>query len=326
MTKMGDSLQETFIQKERNKTLKEGDMYKFIVASLKGVSQIMLIENSLTGILILVAITIASPFLGVITLLSVMIGTIVAIISGANQQAIQAGLFGYNSALTGLALAVFLVGPYDWIIALFGAAVVSILTAAFMQSMKAMEIPILTLPFVIITWFLLLTSYKLKIFELSPSLVSDNLTNITLDFSGPIHWIDGFVLNIAQIFFLDNFISGILLFIALFIAGWRYGLYAVIASITALLTAFILGGEHSLISLGLYGYNAILTIIAVSIVFKEKENLFALYSGIIGASLTIIITASLTIWLFPLGLPALTMAFILSTWLFLAARKVMPNL
>src|SRR5699024_5449015 len=113
---------------------------------------------------------------------------------------------------------------------------------------------------------------------------------------------------------------------ALFLAGWKYGVYAVIATITALLTAYLLGGEHSLISLGLYGYNAILTIIAISIVFTDRHNVFALYSGIMGASLTIIITASLTVWLVPFGLPALTMAFILSSWLFIAARKVMPNL
>lgn len=99
-----------------------------------------------------------------------------------------------------------------------------------------------------------------------------------------------------------------------------------IACAVALLTALILGGEHSVISLGLYGYNAILTIIAVSIVFKEIENRYALFSGMIGAGLTILITASLSIWLVPFGLPALTMAFVLSTWIFLAARKVMPKL
>src|SRR5699024_3598483 len=115
------------------------------------------------------------PFLGMITLVSVMIGTLIAKVSGANIEAVQAGLFGYNSALTGLALALFLIEPYNWIIALLGAAIVSILTAALMQFMKETEIPILTLPFVIITWFLLLTSYKLNIFQLSPSLVSGNL-------------------------------------------------------------------------------------------------------------------------------------------------------
>lgn len=308
------------------KSFREGDVYQFMVASLKGISQIVLIENVITGIIILVAITVASYYLGMITLASVLIGTFVAKIGGADKQAINAGLYGYNSALTGLALALFLTAPYNWIIALIGAAITAILTGAVMHFIKRTEIPILTFPFVIITWFMLLISYKLEAFQLSSTLAPGTLSNWTLIIPGEMEWINGFILSIAQIFFLDNIFSGILLFIALFWAGWRYGVYAMMASGFALLTAFILGGEHSLISLGLYGYNAILTIIAVSIVFKEVENRYAIISGIVGAGLTILITASLSSWLIPFGLPALTMAFVLSTWIFLAARKVMPKL
>lgn len=312
------------MQKRNKKFLKEGELFPFLLASIKGISQIMLIENAITGIIILLAITLASPFLGSITFISVMIGTLIAKIGGADKQAVNAGLFGYNSALTGLALSLFLDGPYNWIIALIGAAIVSILTAALMHFIKGIDIPILTFPFVIITWFMLLITYKLETFQLNPILAPEILSNVTVDFSGEINWLGGFVLGIAQIFFLDNIYSGILLFIALFWAGWRFGVYAIIGSAIALLTASLFGGEQSLISLGLYGYNAILTIIAVSIVFKESDNRFALYSGMIGASLTILITASLSVWLLPFGLPALTMAFVLGTWIFLGARKVMP--
>lgn len=315
-----------FIQDHEANLFRKGDVYQFIIASVKGISQIVLIENVITGLIILAAITVASFFLGMITFLSVVIGTLVAIIGGADQKAIHSGLFGYNSALTGLALALFLTGPYNWIIALIGAGLASIVTASLMHMIKRTTIPILTFPFVIITWFMLLISYKLDAFQLSSSLAPGTLSNWTLVISGDVDVVTGFVLGIAQIFFLDNILSGILLFIALFWAGWRFGIYAIIASAFALLTAFLLGAEHDLISLGLYGYNAILTIIAVSIIFKENENRFAFISGLVGAGLTILITASLSTWLVPYGLPALTMAFVLSSWIFLGARKVMPNL
>ncbi len=315
-----------FIQDHEANLFRKGDVYQFIIASVKGISQIVLIENVITGLIILAAITVASFFLGMITFLSVVIGTLVAIIGGADKKAIHSGLFGYNSALTGLALALFLTGPYNWIIALIGAGLASIVTAALMHMIKRTTIPILTFPFVIITWFMLLISYKLDVFQLSSSLAPGTLSNWTLVISGDVDVVTGFVLGIAQIFFLDNILSGILLFIALFWAGWRFGIYAIIASAFALLTAFLLGAEHDLISLGLYGYNAILTIIAVSIIFKENENRFAFISGLVGAGLTILITASLSTWLVPYGLPALTMAFVLSSWIFLGARKVMPNL
>ena len=72
------------------------------------------------------------------------------------NRRINQGLFGYNSVLTGMALALFLSGPYMWIIALVGSAVAAIFTATMMHFMQKTEIPILTFPFIVLTWFILL--------------------------------------------------------------------------------------------------------------------------------------------------------------------------
>ena len=111
-----------------------------------------------------------------------------------------------------------------------------------------------------------------------------------------------------------------------FWAGKKIGFYAVIGNLVAVISAYYLGGEHTLIALGLYGYNAILTIIAVSTVFNNEHNRFTLLSGIFAACLTVPIAAGLSTFLLPYGLPALTMPFVLCTWLILGARKIMPNL
>ena len=198
-----------------------------------------------------------------------VIGTLVGKIGGADENSINQGLLGYNSVLTGMALALFLSGPYMWIVALVGAAVAAICTATIMHFMKKTEIPILTFPFIITTWFILLSSYKLKGIQLSSSLVPQDLTNWKLNIAGKIDLLDGLFRGIGQVFFLDNVISGIIIFIAVFWAGRKLGLYAVIGNVAAVIIAYALGGEHSLIVLGLYGYNAILTIIAVSAVFRK---------------------------------------------------------
>ena len=104
------------------------------------------------------------------------------------------------------------------------------------------------------------------------------------------------------------------------------GIYAIIGNAVAFLTAIALGGEHVLIMLGLYGYNAILTILAVSAVFTTKENHLSPITGIVAACISVPVTASVSILLLPYGLPALTMPFVLSTWLILGARKFLPNL
>jgi urea transporter len=48
------------------------------------------------------------------------------------------------------------------------------------------------------------------------------------------------------------------------LAGRKIGLYAVIGNVVAVIIAYFLGGEHSLIASGFYDYNSILTIIAIS--------------------------------------------------------------
>ena len=155
------------METDKRTSFMDGKFMTFITTSLKGISQVILIENAITGLLILIAITIESYYLGIIALLSAIIGTLVGKFGGVAEQTINQGLLGYNSVLTGMALASFLSGPYMWIIALVGSAIAAIFTATMLHFMKKTEIPILTFPFIILTWFILLASYKLKVIKLS---------------------------------------------------------------------------------------------------------------------------------------------------------------
>ena len=93
---------------DKRTSLMDGGFLTFIAASLKGISQVILIENAITGLLILIAITIESYYLGIIALLSAIIGTLVAKFGGADEHTINQGLLGYNSVLTGMALVIIL--------------------------------------------------------------------------------------------------------------------------------------------------------------------------------------------------------------------------
>ncbi|PIC99569.1 MULTISPECIES: urea transporter [unclassified Sporosarcina] len=311
---------------QKMQMIKEGSFTTFLKESIKGISQIIYIENTITGLLILLAITVSSLSLGIIALLSAMIGTLVAKIGGADQTLVSKGLMSYNSVLTGLVLQTFLTGPTAWIVALVGAAVTAIFTATLMYFLGRLGIPILTLPFILFTWFTLLASYKLDSIKLSDSLSPQSLANWELHIEGKINLLQATFNGIGQIFFLTDTLPGLLLFIAVFWASRKMGIYAVIGNVVACVTALALAGEHTLIMLGLYGYNAILTILAVTVVYNTKENRYAPITGVVAACITVPLMASVSIWLLPLGLPALTMPFVLSTWLILGARKVLPNL
>ncbi|MBY0120391.1 urea transporter [Bacillus sp. S/N-304-OC-R1] len=301
-----------------------GSALSFITASLKGISQVILIENAISGLIILLAIMVSSIFEGIIALLSAFIGTFIGKIGGMEEQKVNQGLLGYNSVLTGMALMLFLTGSNRWIFALGGAAIAAIFTAAIVYLMRNTGIPILTFPFIVLTWIILLTPYKLHAINLSPELEPQNLSVLGPELTEKVDFIEGIFNGIGQIYLLDEPLSGILLFVAVFFAGWKLGLYAILGNITALIFAYFLGAEHTLMMLGLYGYNAILTILAVSAVFNEKQNFLTVLIGIISACLAVLITASVDALLIPFGLPALTMPFVLATWIILCARKVMP--
>ena len=307
------------------KHLTASNVLNMFSASLKGISQVLLIENAITGLIVLVAISLYSVPLSIMTFISSFIGTVTAKIGGADEKLISQGLFSFNSALSGLATVFFLEGNHLWIIALFSAVIATIFTAGMMHLTKPFDVPSLTFPYIILTWFLLTASHRLQFFEVINSLVPQGLAYWHLDITGPINLISGFTKSIGQIYFLDNIWGGLLILAGIFFASKRLGMLAIYATIISLLAAYYLGSEHSLMNSGLYGYNAILTIFAVSDVFHNKKKLIP-FSGLLAAVISVLITASLDSFLLPYGLPPLTMPFVLSTWLFLFARKLMPNL
>src|SRR5690606_3300195 len=141
--------------------------------------------------------------LGIVTLASAIIGTSVALVCGAEKGMIKRGLFGYNSVLTGLALFLFLSGENRWIFALLGAAVATLFTAAIMNALRNFNIPILTLPFNILTWIVLLASFGFESIHLSPDLVQQDLSHWTLQRDGAID-VNGSIMGVGQIYFNNN--------------------------------------------------------------------------------------------------------------------------
>lgn len=299
----------------------------FIKATFKGVSQVLLIENVISGIIITTAIMLANISLGIITLLGAIIGTWIGLALVKDKAVVHQGLFGYNSALTAIALAIFLDGVERWGIAIAGAALAALATAACMHMMRNSTLPILTLPYVVLTWLLLLAASSLHAFKRpskTVSLESIGFDNFSQLFEEPLHIFKGLFNGVGQVFLLDNVWLGLFILLAIFWASRRMGLYTVIGAIIGWLTAYGLGAEITMLNIGFYGYNAILALLAVSAVFHTNNS--KLITGIIAAIFTIPITAALSALLMPYGISPLTMPFILVTWVFIAARNIMPKM
>lgn len=307
------------------KVLNKQVLYSFISAALKGISQIMLIENVISGIIFLLAITTYSYYLGIIALLSSLIGTLIAKLGGADEKDINQGLFGYNSVLTGIALGLFLNGPNQWIFALVGAAISAVFTAGFIYWFGKRGIPVLTIPFIIPTWILLLSSYRLHALKLNDVLTPQNLADWQFTVNAVTNWIDGSLNGIGQVFFLNTLLTSSIILIGIFFASRKIGVLSLIGHAISFLLSYWLGGEQSLIFSGFYGYNAILTIVAVSTIINFDNQRYALWTGIVASALTVPITAGISTFFLPYGLPALSLPFILCTFLFIGMRKIFPN-
>ncbi len=118
-------------------------------APLVGVSQIFVVGDPLVGAALLGAIGYYSPGAAAHTLMGSIVGTGVGLAVGAPAAEIGAGLWGFNSALTSLAVSIFYVaGPPSYALAAGGAATTAVLFGGAKAVLgDAFGVPALTLPF-----------------------------------------------------------------------------------------------------------------------------------------------------------------------------------
>lgn len=80
--------------------------------------------------------------------------------------------------------------------------------------------------------------------------------------------------------------------------------------------ALALGADGFSIYHGLYGFNAVLCAIALGGLFYVLTWKSAIYA-LLGAMFSVIAFGGIAVFLAPIGMPALTAPFVLTTWLFL---------
>lgn len=120
--------------------------------------------------------------------------------------------------------------------------------------------------------------------------------------------------------FADSIIVGILFLIGIAITSMRGAMMALMGAIVGVVFPILLGADAGLIKMGLYGFNPVLTMMAVGWVFLKPTTgtaLLALLAGI----LTVICQGALGSFLAPIGLPTLTFPFVLVMWMFLFAAS-----
>ena len=97
----------------------------------------------------------------------------------------------------------------------------------------------------------------------------------------------------AQVPFMPSAVTGAIFTVALFAAGWQYGLYGLLGTALGTGTAHLLGVDRSRVSAGLEGFNACLVAVGFAVFLgPQYPSTMVLAAG--GCAVVTVVTAAST--------------------------------
>ena len=290
---------------------------------LRGLGQVMFQGNSYAGLLFLVGIAVNSLLFAAAALIGCIIATLTAIVLGADRAPVRAGLFGFNGALVGIALLYFLQpNPLTWVCVALAAVCSTIAVAALQSALRPVGLPALTAPFVLVSlcFFLAMARFgRLESVGLLPTAGLPKTAQVEGVVTGGTI-AEGLFTGVGQVFFQGNVVSGGLFLAGLFVSSRLAFAAALAGSFAGLLVAWGMGAAEPAIRAGAFGFNSVLTAIALAGVALAPGRASFCYA-LLGAIITPFVAAAAAAALEPLGLPALTAPFVLVTWLLLLGAR-----
>jgi urea transporter len=299
----------------------------FLDICLRGAGQVIFQNNPLTGLFFLLAILWGAIVAGQIAIavgavLALVIATVTAMLLNADEPSLKQGLFGFNGVLVGAAMPTFLAGsPAMWLVLIVGAAVSTVVMLAVSNVMKTWGSPALTFPFVLTTWFLVLGAYSFGHVPIAglPPPALPHAPGVASVILSPLDLLRIWLKGPAQVFLINNAISGVLVVIGLAVSSRFAAIFALAGSAVAIVMAFILGASEASINAGLYGFSPVLTAVGLGCVFYQPSWRVALYA-LLGTIFTVIVQGAMDAAVGPLGIPTFTAPFVFVTWLFLLPK------
>lgn len=279
-------------------------MYNQIKIVLRGISQVMLQNNALTGLLFLVGIFYNSWLMGFGAIVGDIVSTITAKFLKYPDEDIKNGLYGFNGTLVGIAVWFFFEANISTAIAIIIGAVFSTI---IMRAMKKV-MPAFTAPFVISTWIIM---FGKKLFDFAPFLPH------SFPQSNSLNLFAAFNTGIGQVMLQENMITGMLFLLAIFISSRAAAVYAIYGSFLGGLFAVFLSLPLTMINNGLFGYNAVLCGLALG--DKKRDAVYL-------TTFAIILSVLLNYGFDKIGVITLTAPFVVATWIALITRRIIcPN-
>lgn len=278
-------------------------MIQVIPVLFRGIGQVMLQGNAVSGLLMLVAICCHSWQAGLLALGGCVVGTATARLLRYDAATIDQGLYGFNATLVGLAAGVYLqLSPLSLLVAALFAALSAVVTRLFFLQRR---VPAFTAPFILCTWAMLaLCAWLLPemLLTSAPAVPS----------AAPIDVVQAVGMSVGQVMFRAGTGTGLLFLMAVLVNSWPSALFALLGAFVSLPVALLMGCEAETVNMGLMGYNAVLCAIALGGPGKS-DVLWAAVASV----LSVVLQWAGMAW----GVVTLTAPFVVSVWMVAFLRK-----
>jgi len=256
-------------------------------------------SNELTGLFFLAAVLVASPISFVYVLVAAILGPAGRMLLGKRGSALGTGLPGLNPCLIALSLpAFFLTGWTNvgmWLVLIACIAVAVLLVRLFLA---ILPFPILALPFLIIFWVL---------WAIEPHVSFLQPTEFHLAAYHTFHPVIAVLFSLSGAIFAASMWSGILFLIGLLLSNWRHGVVGFLGAVIGTMVAYYYSNvPPESVNLGFYGFNGVLTAVAVFALCGGRLRL-----SVLGALLATIFIPVIAAF----GVQTVSAPFVFTTWI-----------
>ena len=295
-------------------------------AVLRGIGQVMLQNNSYSGLLFLAALFYNSVLMGLAVVVGAAVSTATALLLGLDREQLRAGWFGFNGALVAIALLYFFESDARlWVYVLCASAATTVLMAALLRMLATCRLPALSAPFVFTMLCCVLASARWGTLQATPQLPvpGQGVSTQAVVSLGAVG--EGIFNGVAQVFFQGNVVAGVVFTLGLLVSSRVAAVSAVLGSLAGLLVGWGMGASEPDLRVGAYGFNAALTAIVLCDLVLVPNAAAAAYA-LLAALATTAVYAAVAAAFQPWGLPPLTLPFVLVTWVFVLGSPLCARL
>ncbi|KAI7814586.1 putative urea transporter 1-like [Triplophysa rosa] len=230
---------------------------------LRGISQVILVNNPLSGALILAALLLESPWQALLGMLGLLTSTFTAVMLGQDCEEVSSGLYGFNGMLVALLMGVFSsAGEWYWWLLLpvcLGGATTTFLWSGLAPILDRWDLPVSVFPFnTVILLYLACTGTSNPYFPNYPALPpgapeSTNHTQLHVS-----QLLQGAVLGMGQIFACQAIGPSLLILVAVLLFSPILAVHSLLGSVIGTVAGLSVSVQRAFLYSGLAGFNGAL--------------------------------------------------------------------